>query len=337
MTAKNGSTAPKDPVARGLGVFSFALGLPQISAPGRMSRLIGVRDDAKSRMWMRAVGAREIVAGAGIFSKRRPTEWVWARVAGDTMDLALLTSALRSKKRAKEPTRTLVATGAVLGAFAADVYDGVRLARGNGKQASENGAATSQPAPEEDKPMHVQRAITVRRDRDELYAIWRDFDRFGEFMAHVEEVHSIGAGRSHWKARGPLGMTAEWEAEITEDIPGERISWRSLAGSKVHNEGTVRFVPAPADQGTEIHLELHYEIPGGAVGATLAKLFGEEPAIGVKDDLRRFKQIVETGEVVRSDGSPEGPLSRRQLKQRPAHPLPEGQLETAGATRGGTS
>jgi uncharacterized membrane protein len=331
MSAKNGS---KDPVARGLGVFSFALGLPQITTPGRMTRLIGVRDDAKSRMWMRAVGAREIAAGAGIFSKRQPKEWIWARVAGDTMDLALLTSALRSKKRSKEPTRTLVATGAVLGAFAADVYDGVRLARTNGTQAPAEDAAATQG--EEDKPMHVKRAITVRRDRDELYAIWRDFDRFGEFMAHVEEVRSIGAGRSQWKARGPLGMTAEWEAEITEDVPGERISWRSLPGSKVHNEGTVSFVKAPADQGTEIHLELHYEIPGGAIGATIAKLFGEEPAIGVKDDLRRFKQIVETGEIVRSDGSPEGPLSRRQLKQRPAHPLPEGELDAAGA-RGGQS
>ena len=335
MSAGNGSTAPKDPVARGLGVFSFALGLPQVTAPGRMSRLIGLRDDARNRMWMRAVGAREIAAGAGIFSKRRPTEWVWARVAGDTMDLALLTSALRSRKRSKEPTRTLVATGAVLGAFAADIYDGVRLARGNGAQAPSDDETTT--TPEHDKPMHVRRAITVRRDRDELYAIWRDFDRFGEFMAHVEEVRSIGAGRSHWKARGPLGMTAEWEAEITEDVPGERISWRSLPGSKVHNEGTVSFVEAPADQGTEIHLELHYEIPGGTVGATLAKLFGEEPAVQVKDDLRRFKQIVETGEIVRSDGSPEGPLSRRQIKQRPAHPLSDDELETAGAARGGTS
>ena len=336
------SDATKDPVARGLGVFSFALGLPQITAPGRMSRLIGVRNDAKSRMWMRAVGAREIAAGAGIFSKHRPQEWIWARVAGDTMDLALLTAALRSKKRSKEPARTFVATGAVLGAFAADVYDGLRLTRANGAPAAPDGAAASQPIPEtphEDKPLHVRRAITVRRDRDELYALWRDFERFPEFMAHLEEVTATAPDRSHWKARGPLGMTVAWDAEITEDVPGERISWRSVEGSKVQNSGTVTFIKAPADQGTEIHLELDYALPGGAVGATLARLFGEEPAIQVKDDLRRFKQIVETGEIVRSDGSPEGPLSRRQLKQRPAHPLPEGQdghLAAAGATEGTT-
>ena len=110
MTAvsTNGSMGPADPVAKGLGVFSFALGIPQVLAPGRVNRMIGVRDDMKSRMWMRAVGVREIAAGIGIFSERRPTEWVWARVAGDTMDLALLGSALRGKT--EQPGRTLAAS-----------------------------------------------------------------------------------------------------------------------------------------------------------------------------------------------------------------------------------
>jgi uncharacterized membrane protein len=305
--SRNGHAGPADPVARGLGVFSFALGIPQVLAPGRMNRMIGVRDDFKSRMWMRAVGVREIVAGVGIFSDRRPTEWVWARVAGDTMDLALLGSALRG--RSDQPVRTLTATGAVIGAFAADLMDSVRLSR----------ATETEDA--EDKPMHVKATITVRRDRDQLYSFWRDFESFPEFMAHLEEVRATGPDRSHWKARGPLGMDVEWDAEITEDVPSERISWRSLEGSKIENSGTVTFIPAPAEQGTEVHVELRYDVPGGAVGAMIAKLFGEEPAMQVKDDLRRFKQIVETGEVMRSDGAPEGQLSRRQLKQRPAHPL----------------
>lgn len=323
MTAisKNGGARPVDPVAKGLGLFSFALGIPQILAPGRMNRMIGVRDDARSRMWMRAVGVREIAAGVGIFSERRPTEWVWARVAGDTMDLALLGSALRSKS--EQPVRTLAATGAVVGAFAADLIDSLRLSRGTDAEQTE------------DKPMHVKAAITVRRDRDELYAFWRDFESFPDFMAHVEEVRSTGPDRSHWKARGPLGMDVEWDAEITEDVPSERISWRSVEGATVENSGTVRFVPAPGDQGTEVHIELRYDVPGGAVGALIAKLFGEEPAIQIKDDLRRFKQIVETGEVVRSDGSPEGQLGRRQVKQRPAHPLADEEL--AAVTAGGTS
>ena len=327
MTAvsKNGSAPREDPIARGLGVFSFALGVPQILAPGRMNRMIGVKDDAASRMWMRLVGVREIAAGVGIFSERRPTEWVWARVAGDTMDLVLLGSALRGKSR--QPARTLAATGAVIGAFAADVLDGVRLSRSTGTDSN------GEPAPG-DTPLHVTRAITVRRDRDELYASWHDFEQLPSFMAHLQEVRVTGDARSHWTARGPLGMSVSWDAETTEDVPGERISWRSVEGSKVHTEGTVRFVSAPGDQGTEVHLELRYEVPGGAVGAMIAKLFGEEPAIQIKDDLRRFKQIAETGEITRSDGTPEGMRGMRMVKQRPAHPLPG---EEHATMTGGTS
>ncbi len=148
----------------------------------------------------------------------------------------------------------------------------------------------------EDKPVHVTAAITVRRDRDELCASWRDF----------------------------------WDAEITEDVPGERISWRSMERSRIEKSGTVVFAKAPGDQGTEVHVELRYDVPGGAVGATLAKLFGAQRRMQVKDDLRRFKQIAETGEIAHSDGSPEGQLGTRQPKQRPAHPLGESEPQTIG-------
>ena len=312
--SKNGSAPPEDPIARGLGVVSFALGLPQILAPGRMNRMIGVKDDAASRMWMRAVGVREIAAGIGIFGERRPKEWVWARVAGDTMDLALLGSALRSKS--EHQGRTLAATGAVIGAFAADLADSLRLGRA--------------PDSQEDEPVHVTAVITVRRDRQEVYALGHDIERFPSFMAHLEDVRITGDRRSHWTLNGPLGTSLSWDVEITEDVPGERISWRSVEGSKVEGSGSVRFVPAPGDQGTEVHLELRYDMPGGVIAAMVAKLFGEEPAMQVKDDLRRFKQIAETGEVIRSDGSPEGPLIGRTLEQRPAHPLSDSELAAAG-------
>ena len=323
-TSKTGNAAPQDQMAKGLGVFSLALGIPQTLAPRRMNRLIGVKDDARSRMLMRAVGVRELAAGVGIFTDRRPTPWIWARVAGDTMDLALLGSALRNRSRSQ--TRTLAATGAVAGAFAADVIDGIRLTR-----AANGGAGSS---PEEQQPVQVSAAITVRRDRAEVYALWRDFEGFPDFMAHLEEVRATGQTTSHWKARGPLGMTVEWDAEITDDVPGERIAWRSQEGSKIDNSGSVRFVTAPADQGTELHVDMRYSPPGGAVGATIAKMSGEEPGIQLKDDLRRFKAIAETGEIVRSDGSPDGPIGRRQFKQRPAHPLADDEL-AAASTNGG--
>ena len=327
-TSKTGNAGPQDPMAKGLGIFSFALGIPQTLMPGRVNRMIGVKDDTKSRTLMRVVGVRELAAGVGIFTDPRPTQWIWARVAGDTMDLALLRSALRNKSRS--PGRTLAATGAVAGAFAADVVDGIRLSRasdGNGDGAGEQ--------PEPEQPVQVTAAMTVRRDRDELYALWRNFEGFPDFMAHLDEVRTTGETTSHWKARGPLGMTAEWDAEITEDMPSERIGWRSVRGSKVDNAGTVRFVPAPGDPGTEVHVDMRYSPPAGAVGAVIAKLFGEEPAIQLKDDLRRFKQIAETGEIARSDGSPEGQIGRRQLKQRPAQALPDEEL--AASNGGGRS
>ena len=295
--------------------------------PGRMIRLIGVKDDPKSRMLMRAVGVRELAAGVGIFTDRRPTQWVWARVAGDTVDLALLSSALRNKSRAQ--SRTLAATGAVVGAFAADVFDGVRLSR------APNGTAGRHPAAEPEQLVQVRAAMTIRRDRDELYSLWRNFEGFPDFMIHLEEVRTTGEKTSHWKARGPLGMTVEWDAEITEDVPGERIAWQSVPGSKVDSSGTVWFVRAPGDQGTEVHVDMRYSPPAGAVGATIAKLLGEEPGIQLKDDLRRFKQIAETGEVVRSDGSPEGQRGLRQLKQRPAQALPDERLPAGHNANGG--
>jgi uncharacterized membrane protein len=324
MTAisKNGSAPPDDRVARGLGVFSFALGVPQVLVPGRMNRMIGVKDDAASRMWMRLVGVREIAAGVGIFSERRPTEWVWARVAGDTMDLALLGSALRA--RSEHPARTVAATGAVIGAFAADLVDSLRLSRGADGDESK------------DEPMQVKAAITVHCDRQEVYAFAQDIERFPSFMTHLEEVRADGDGRSHWTVHGPPGLDMSWDVEITEDVPGERISWRSVKGSKVDGSGTVRFVPAPGDQGTEVHLELRYDMPGGGIGELAAKLFGEAPAMQVKDDLRRFKQLVETGDVMRSDGSPEGQRNRRMLKPRPAHPLEDAAVESTVGAGGGS-
>ena len=183
--------------------------------------------------------------------------------------------------------------------------------------------------------MKVKKTVTVNSSPEELYNFWRNFENLPRFMQHLESVHVTGDGRSHWKAKGPLGMAVEWDAEITEDVPGERIALRALEGAKVDNSGTVRFVKAPGDQGTEVHVEMSYEIPGGSVGALVAKLFGEEPAMQIKDDLRRFKQIVETGEIARSDGAPECQLNKRQLKPRPATPLPDEELaetQTGGAS-----
>lgn len=172
--------------------------------------------------------------------------------------------------------------------------------------------------------MEARSATTVRESPDAVYARWRRFEDLPSFMAHLESVTDLGGGRSHWVAAGPGGTRVEWDAELVEDEPGRVIAWRSIEGADVRNAGRVELRPAPAGQGTEIVVQLDYDLPGGKVGELVAKLLGEEPATQVKDDLRRFKQVVETGEIVRSDGTVLGLRSTEALTQRPAQPIGEG-------------
>ena len=165
--------------------------------------------------------------------------------------------------------------------------------------------------------LHVTKSVTINRPRDAVYRFWREFENLPQFMAHVQRVVSGGDRRSHWVVAGPAGKTIEWDAEIVEDRPEEMIRWRTLEGSDIRHEGHVRFEVAPGDRGTEVHVDLRYDAPAGQAGATIAKLFGEEPTQQIRDDLRRFKQVMETGEVVRSDGSLEG-AGQGFFKQRAA-------------------
>jgi uncharacterized membrane protein len=298
--------SPEAELARFLGWFSLGLGVPQTIAPGRVNRLIGVRDDRTSRAWQRVVGARELAAAAGIFSRPRPAGWLWARVAGDIKDLALLASAWRNKELS--PGRLAAATASVAGITAVDAFTATRMSR------VPEGAT-------KDPTVRVKASVTVRKPRDDVYSFWRDFQNFPRFMAHLESVEARSDGRSHWRACGPAGIPVDWDAEVAEDRPGELIAWRSLPGGDVVHSGAVGFADAPGDRGTEVHVDLEYAPPAGRAGSLLAKLFGEEPNMQVRDDLRRFKQVLETGEVVRSEGSPEGTLARRLVAQRPAQPL----------------
>jgi uncharacterized membrane protein len=298
--------SPEGEITRFLGWFSLGLGVPQTMAPGMVNRLIGVRDDSNSRVWQRVVGLRELAAAAGIFSRPRPAGWLWARVAGDIKDLALLGAAWRSKEQ--RAGRLAAATASVAGITAIDAFTAARMSR------LPKGVT-------KDPSFRVRTSTTVRRSPEELYAFWRDFTNLPRFMAHLEAVEARPDGRSHWRATGPAGMKVDWEAEVVSDRPGEIIAWRTLPGAEVVHTGIVGFVAAPGDRGTEVHVDMEYAAPAGRAGSIVAKLFGEEPELQVRDDLRRFKQVMETGEVVRSEGTPEGPLARRLVAQRPAQPL----------------
>jgi uncharacterized membrane protein len=168
--------------------------------------------------------------------------------------------------------------------------------------------------------MRGSSVTTIRQPPDDLYRHWRDFANLPTFMDHVRSVEVIDDRRSHWVVNAPAGATVEWDAEITEDEPGTVIAWRSTSGADVENSGSVRFSPAPGDRGTEVRVEVEYSPPGGMIGEVIAKIFGEAPDQQIADDLRRFKQVMETGEVVRSGGNPDGTRTLRQVNQDAAQP-----------------
>jgi uncharacterized membrane protein len=312
-------------LARALGVFSVGLGLTEILAPQGVARAIGVDDDEGNRNTMRAVGFREIATGVGLLTRQRPARFAWGRVTGDAMDLALLGRALGSRRN--DHRRLAVATAAVAGVTILDIVASQRLSRSRG------GPATGPRA--RWRRIRVGKAITINRPPEEVYGFWRSLENLPQFMTHLDAVRELDNRRSYWKVHAPLGTTVEWTAEIVEDRPNELISWRSVEGSQVPNAGTVRFTRAPGDRGTEVHLDISYDPPAGAVGATIAKLFGEEPSQQVDGDLRRLKQVLETGEVVHSDASiHRGPHPARPPEEVPSR-VARGASRSFGPQNGG--
>ena len=287
--------------ARGLGWFSIGLGLAEIGAPRSLARLIGISDDDETRNTMFALGLREIASGIGILASPQSPGWVWSRVGGDLMDLALLGKAMNDDQN--DRNRVAAATAAVAGVTVVDFLTGQQLSRHGGSASEHRTNGSSQQNRQLSSGVHVTQALTINRPRSEVYGFWHNFENLPRFMAHLESVELLDNNRSRWKAKAPAGTTVEWEAETIEDRPNELISWRSLPDASIPNSGTVRFKDAPGNRGTEIHVELRYQPPGGKLGSLIAKLFGEEPEQQVKGDLRRFKQVMETGEIVHSDSS----------------------------------
>jgi uncharacterized membrane protein len=150
----------------------------------------------------------------------------------------------------------------------------------------------------------VETSLTVGRPAAELYAFWRDLENLPRFMKNLESVTSYGDGRSHWVARSPLKFKVEWDAEIVEEREGQLLSWRSLPGAQVHNAGTVFFEPATGGRGTVVRVNLEYR-PAG-LGQALARVLRPLTEQEVREDLRRFKSLVEAGEVPTTQGQPAG-------------------------------
>jgi uncharacterized membrane protein len=282
-----------------LGVFSIGLGLAQFLAPEGMSKICGIKDAEGNRSLMRALGAREISHGVAILSRQQPEKAVWSRVAGDALDLALLGKVIANPENHRG--RALFATANVLAVTALDVMAARTLSQQPRTIANEGA----------DKGIvRTKRSLTVNKSPEECYAFWHNFENLPQFMRHLESVTVTGERRSHWKAKAPAGASVEWDAETTDDRPNELIAWRSTENADVYNAGRVRFERAPGGRGTEVRIELEYKPPFGKLGSKVAMLWREEPGQQVMDDLRHFKQVMETGEILFSDAT----------KQRGPHP-----------------
>ncbi|HEY9739464.1 MAG TPA: SRPBCC family protein [Coleofasciculaceae cyanobacterium] len=155
--------------------------------------------------------------------------------------------------------------------------------------------------------IRVEKTVTIsNKSPEELYRFWRNFENLPHFMKHVKHVSVVNDKRSHWIATAPMGASVEWDAEIVNEWENHLIAWSSVEGADIDNSGFVRFQPAPDGRGTEVKVVIEYNPPGGAVTATLAKLFGEEPKQQIGDDLRRFKMLMEAGEIATTEGQPSG-------------------------------
>jgi uncharacterized membrane protein len=153
----------------------------------------------------------------------------------------------------------------------------------------------------------VEKSVVVNRPAPEVYQFWRNFENLPRFMDHLESVTVIDESRSHWVAKAPAGTRVEWDAVIHNVIEGELIAWRSLPGADINHAGSVHFSQVEGESGsTEVRVVLSYEPPAGKLGATIAKLLGEEPSQQVADDLRRFKQVMEASEITGNSRHPAG-------------------------------
>lgn len=156
--------------------------------------------------------------------------------------------------------------------------------------------------------IHISESFLINQPAEKLYDYWRRLENLPRMLTHLKSVQVIDEKRSHWIADAPgiAGGEVQWDAEIIADEPHSRIAWQSLPGSSVASHGSVTFTQAPADRGTAVHVEMRYAPPGGQLGHWISKLFGEAADQQIREDLRNFKRLMETGEVLTIAGQPRG-------------------------------
>jgi uncharacterized membrane protein len=279
-------------LANALGWFSIGLGLSEVLMPRRLGRAIGVGEHPAV---LPLLGARELASGIAILASRDPAFAVRSRVLGDVIDLAFLGSALVNPRA--QQTRVVAATAAVLGVTALDVLCSAQLGSRHDTAHARAGAGT------------VTKSVAINRPPEVLYGYWRELANLSRILHFVESVRETDSRRSHWIAKGPGDTRIEWDAEITRETPNELLAWQSLTEGVPRNQGRVEFKPLPAGRGTRVTLHLEYQLPRSARTTGLASMLGRAPEPLIASDLRRWKQLMETGEIATTEGQPAGKRS----------------------------
>ena len=211
--------------------------------------------------------------------------------------IALGTAAIVAKLGNRKKGTMPLALTAFAGMAAVAAVRDAQLCRGTADSKEQSGVSGGEP--------EVERSITIGKTADELRHCWLDPRTLPQIMAGFATVRAIGDGRMHWKIEGPLGRALEWNSETVDDRPDKGIGWRSLPNAAISNEGSIRFRPAPVNRGTVATLRLRFDPPGGTLGNAAVKFLGTMPLdLAVDGALRRFKSLIETGEIPTTERQP---------------------------------
>jgi uncharacterized membrane protein len=266
-----------------LGWFSLGLGLAELLVPSAVIRWIGTRPTSRTKATMRAIGIREIACGIGILASPRPARWLWGRVAGDLMDITLLTI---SPKRQRD--RSTAALLSVVGITLLDAKRALELGRGESRSRH--------------RGIRFVRSTTVNRPREEVYELWLAYKDVPRSIAPLESRQVTDGRTSRWTAKGPLGGIIAWEAALPDEPVSDSIVWPTMQGVGDPSRGFVHFLEAPGGRGTEVRIVVRYH-PLARARGPVAKILRQAMGHEIAGALRRFKQVAEVGEVVHSDAS----------------------------------
>ena len=282
-------------LAQGLGWFSIAIGAAAVLAPRTLGSLAGVGRGTGSLM--RSTGIRELANGVGILTQRNPAPWLWSRVVGDVVDLAVLATGLRPGNPGRG--RAAFSFAAVAGVMALDALAASHLTKHAGHPLVSGVAAPTD--------LYFETSIATGKMPEDCYRFWRNVENLPRFIDGLQSVQALDERRFHWVAKASSDETPlEWDCEITEDRPGAALAWRTVNGAEVPNAGSVIFEPLPHGRGTIVRLSIHYSPVDGQLTAALASLLRLDPQSRVHEDLRRFKQLLESGEIATTHGQPTG-------------------------------